>query len=126
MNAAVAHQSVVFSAHPAITPATVLAWVFTLGLFEVWRRRHTFTVTPTHVLVSRGVFLPRTQSLALERLDHIYWHSDASTGRVILSAPYPRRAGETASGLVLAPISNSQANRLLDAIDAHTPVAAAA
>jgi membrane protein YdbS with pleckstrin-like domain len=65
---------------------TVGLYIFTLGLWEFWRRRHHFVVTNERVIVVKGVLNRSEQSAPLARVQDVRLQRSLRTGgSVVLS-----------------------------------------
>jgi hypothetical protein len=61
-------ESIVLVARPSIL-VTWPKYVYTLGLYGAWRKRHTAVVTSHRVLVNKGVFARSERSIPFDRID---------------------------------------------------------
>jgi uncharacterized membrane protein YdbT with pleckstrin-like domain len=61
-------ESLVLWARPS-AGVTWAKYLYTLGLYSVWRRRHTFVLTDKRILVSKGIFARSERSIPLNRVD---------------------------------------------------------
>jgi hypothetical protein len=53
-------------------PARAVVWpryLWTLGVYGIWRKRHTFVLTDRRVLIGKGVFMRTERSIPLHRVD---------------------------------------------------------
>jgi hypothetical protein len=61
-------ESLVLWARPA-PGVTWPKYLYTLGLYSFWRRRHTFVLTNKRILISKGIFARAERSIPLNRVD---------------------------------------------------------
>jgi hypothetical protein len=61
-------EEVVLVARPA-RGATWPRYLYTLGMYGIWRKRHTFVVTDRRILIGRGIFVRTERSIPFGRVD---------------------------------------------------------
>jgi Bacterial PH domain len=55
-----------------LRPARTVTWpkyLLTLGLYGVWRKRHTFVLTTRRILIGRGILVRTERSIPLDHVD---------------------------------------------------------
>jgi hypothetical protein len=55
-----------------VRPARGVQWpkyLYTLGLYGIWRKRHMFVLTDRRVIIGRGVFVRTERSIPLDRVE---------------------------------------------------------
>ena len=104
-------ESIVISATPAATFGVWARWVFTCGLYEIWRRQHRFTVTNQRVVVTKGILNRTERVVPLSKVQDVTVRTGLFTGYVVLSS-----AGGGLGIEQLGPVWRRQAGAIGDAI----------
>lgn len=91
-----------------VIPAVKWTWgqiLLSLGLFEIWRKRHHYVLTNQRVIHTYGVFSTVEESVQLARIqDAVIKRSPVSGGTIVLST-----AGNTGPFSRIQMISNAEA-----------------
>lgn len=112
-------ESIVLSTRPAATFGVWARWIFTLGLYEIWRRQHQFIVTNQRVIVTKGI-LNRTETVVpINKIQDVTVRTNLFLGSVALSS-----AGGPLGIEQLGPVWRHQAGALADAITTQMRTAA--
>jgi hypothetical protein len=100
-------ENLVLMTHPS-RGVTWPKYLYTLGLYGIWRKRHTFALTDRRILVSKGIFDRSERSIPLTRVD------DASYNRRWFAGYCDLIVGNRGSRRSerLGPLSGSAAKRL--------------
>ncbi len=104
-------ESIVISATPAATFGVWARWVFTCGLYEIWRRQHRFMVTNQRVIVTKGILNRTERVVPLSKVQDVTVRTGLFTGYVVLSS-----AGGALGIEQLGPVWRRQAGAIADAI----------
>ena len=67
-------EAVVLLARPARS-VTAHRYLYTLGLYGIWRKRNTFVLTDRRVLIGEGLFNRSERSIPLDRIDDARLHA---------------------------------------------------
>jgi hypothetical protein len=108
-------ETVIVMARPS-RGVTWPKYLYTLGLYGIWRKRHTFVLTDRRILAGEGVFNRSERSIPLSRVE------DASFRRrglaaycdVLVTARGPRRTER------LGPLSGRAARRFAREVQARS------
>jgi hypothetical protein len=108
-------ETVIVMARPSRS-VTWPKYLYTLGLYGIWRKRHMFVLTDRRILASEGVFNRSERSIPLSRID------DASFRRrglaaycdVVVTSRGPRRTER------LGPLSSRAARRFAREVQSRT------
>jgi hypothetical protein len=46
-------------------------YLYTLGLYGIWRKRHVYVLTDSRLLIGRGVFVRTETSIPMNRIDEV-------------------------------------------------------
>jgi len=89
---------------------TAGVYVFTLGLWAIWRSRHHFVVTNQRVIVMKGIVTKQVQSVQLDRIQ------DVQVVESLLAGGYVRlsSAGGSLGVEALGPLTRARARELAD------------
>lgn len=99
-------EVVVLAMRPSKT-VTCGLYVITIGLWEIWRRRHQYIVTDQHAILVKGIVSRSERSLPLDRVQ------DATTSRQLwVGAVVVSTAGGQGSALKMTGLSSKQSRRL--------------
>jgi len=91
---------------------TIGKYIFTLGLWAIWRSRHHFVLTNQRVLVFQGIVSKGEKSVPLSRIQDVALsRSILAGGHVALSS-----AGGTLSIQRIGPLTRESAREFADAI----------
>jgi len=61
-------EQAIMSASPSVA-ANFYKYLYTFGLYELWRRRDTAVVTSKRLLISRGIFNREERSIAMSHIE---------------------------------------------------------
>jgi membrane protein YdbS with pleckstrin-like domain len=87
-------------------------YVYTLGLWAVWRKRHRFIVTNRRVVVTTGILAYTERALPLAKIQDVTLHRSVNSGgRVSLSS-----AGGVLGVEEIGPLSRAKASAFADAL----------
>lgn len=95
-------------------------YVFTLGLWAIWRRRHCWVLTNRRIIAVKGVIGHHEKVLPLERIQDVSMSASPVTGGSIIITT----AGGAAGIARIGPLTRAQAYELSDAIQAAQKAAA--
>jgi len=107
-------ESVLHRVHPwrgAVWPK----YLYTLGLYGIWRKRHTIVLTDHRVLVGKGVFVRTERSIPLNRIDSAVYVRVGTAG--YCDVYYTARGLRETQRL--GPLSPRRARQLTNAITAR-------
>jgi Bacterial PH domain len=108
-------ETIVLIARPART-VTGHKYLFTLGLYSIWRKRTTFVLTDRRILIGSGVFVRTEKSIPLDRIDDaVYLRRGVSSYSEVVFSKRGSRAVER-----IGPLTPLAARRFTDAVLAHT------
>ena len=108
-------ESVLFRVHPW-RGATWPKYLYTLGLYGIWRKRHTFVLTDRRILASEGVFNRSERSIPLARVEDATFRRRglAAYCDVVVTSRGPRRTER------LGPLSSRAARKFTREVQART------
>jgi PH (Pleckstrin Homology) domain-containing protein len=108
-------ESVVLLAHPS-RAVTWPKYLYTLGLYGIWRKRQTYILTNRRILLSRGVFARSERSVPMDRVDDASFlrRGLAAYSEVVVSGRGPRRIER------IGPLSARTARRFTREVQART------
>jgi hypothetical protein len=108
-------ESLVVLARPS-RGVTWPKYLYTLGLYGIWRKRHTFALTDRRVLTSEGVFNRSERSIPLTRVDDASYRRRglAAYCDLVVTGRGPRRTER------LGPLSSRAARRFAREVQART------
>jgi hypothetical protein len=107
-------ESVLFRVHPW-RGATWPKYVYTVGLYGIWRKRHSIVLTDHRVLLGKGIFTRTERSLPLSRVEAAIYARVGAYG--YCDVHYTARG--TRQTERLGPLSPKTARRFANAITAH-------
>jgi len=108
-------ESVIMVARPARS-VTSHKYLYTLGLYGIWRKRHTFVLTDRRVLIGEGVFIRTEKSIPLDRVDDAVYIRRGVTAYA--EVVFTRRGQRVVQRI--GPLTPVAARRFTDAVLAHT------
>ncbi len=79
-------EETVYRTIRSATPSTWFLWLFTLGLWEIWRRQQQYVVTTRRVIVRRGLVYRRERIVPIDRLQDVTTRTGIMAGYVVLSS----------------------------------------
>ena len=103
-------EQTILAAHPTGWNLAY-AYLFTLGLYEVWRRATWFTVTDQRVILSKGIITRTQRSIPVDMVQDATVTTQLGIGTVFVTT-----AGGQASALRLSPLTSAEAHEISDAI----------
>jgi hypothetical protein len=108
-------ESIVLVARPARS-VTSHRYLYTLGLYGIWRKRNTFVVTDRRVLIGEGVFVHSERSIPFDRVDDAVYIRRGVAGYT--DVVFSRRGDRMVERI--GPLTPFAARRFTDAILART------
>jgi Bacterial PH domain len=108
-------ETIVVIARPARS-VTSHKYLYTLGLYGFWRKRHTFILTDRRVLIGEGLFVRTEKSIPLDRIDDAVYLRRGVTGYA--EVVFTRRGQRVVQRI--GPLTPVAARRFTDAVLAHT------
>ena len=91
-------------------------YLYTLGLYGIWRKRHTFVLTDRRILIGEGVFVRTERSISLDQVeDAVYCRRGVAAYSDIA---YVRRGGRNVERI--GPLTPLAARRFTNAVLAQT------
>jgi membrane protein YdbS with pleckstrin-like domain len=105
-------EEVLANEHPSPV-GSLAAYLFTLGLYEIWRRHRFFIVTNRRVAVANGVVIKNLKAIPIDRVQDVALHTRILTGGVSLSS-----AGGFLGVEAMEPLRKAKARALANAIQA--------
>ena len=108
-------ERVVMLTHPS-RGVTWHKYLYTLGFYGVWRKRHTFVLTDRRILTSEGLFNRSERSIPLSRVDDASYRRRglAAYCDVVVTGRGPRRTER------VGPLSYRSARRFAREIQARS------
>ena len=103
-------ERVVFHELP-VRGARLAAYILSLGLFELWRRRTHFIVTDRRLIAVRGVVSRDRQIIPLDLVERVIVRERGRSGAVDVAT-----VGGALGTQRFGPLGRDQANRLADAV----------
>lgn len=111
-------EEILRSEIPSVWWSGWLRYPFTLGLWEVWRRRHRFILTNQRVVIRKGLLNTTERNVLLGRIQ------DVSLQRSILKGGWVELS--SAGGVLgierIGPLTRAGARRFADAVSRALPV----
>lgn len=109
-----ANESVVMVVHPSRVLA-LPKYLLTLGLYGVWRKRHTYVVTDQRLMIGRGVVNRRERAIPMRRIEGVsFLRRGAGAFCEVESLIGGGREVDT-----VGPFSSRDARRMVSAIESH-------
>jgi membrane protein YdbS with pleckstrin-like domain len=90
---------------------SLAAYLFTVGLYEIWRRHRFFIITNRRVAVANGVVIKNLKAIPIDRVQDVALHTRVLTGGVSLSS-----AGGFLGVEAMGPLRRGKARALANAI----------
>ncbi len=95
---------------------SIFKYLATLGLYGVWRKRHTYVVTDRRLLIGRGVLARRESAIPMDRIeDVLYVRKGVGAYCEVAATSHGRRVTNS-----LGPFSARIARRMAAEIQART------
>jgi len=88
-----------------------MAYIFTLGLYELWRRATWFTITDQRVILSKGIVTRTQRSVPVDMIQDATVTTQLGVGWILVTT-----AGGPASTLRLGPVTSGIAQEIADTI----------
>ena len=60
-------------------------YIPTLGLYDLWRRRQTLTLTPLAIVKRSGLVFKRERTLPLAKVQDVSFHAGILSGKVVIT-----------------------------------------
>lgn len=109
------NESVIMVTHPSRILA-LPKYLLTLGLYGIWRKRHTYVVTDQRLMIGQGVVNRRERAIPMRRIEGVsFLRRGAGAFCEIESLTGGGREVDT-----IGPISSRDARRMVSAIESHT------
>ncbi|HEV3328359.1 MAG TPA: PH domain-containing protein [Acidimicrobiales bacterium] len=104
-------EEVILTASPS-RAANFYKYIYTLGLYGIWRKRDTAVVTSRRLLISRGVFRREEHSIAISDIDSARYTRRGFNSYALVNIG--GRAGRRT--VEIGPVSSRTARRLVGEI----------